>query len=208
MKSLVSLEPARERNARLWDANRADPPITPVGEVRNAATLEDARRSAGMSPHLAHREDVRAAFVAGREAREAQAAVPPKETTMNPQKREARRERLREYLEKHGPTDRKTLMRELAYDGDAGRFTLNGDLAAIGAGPTKRFGRVVALGAQVEPPIQRPQITPEPVARQPLRPSLADDAIRYVREGAEGPGVLLPAEYCQALAARLAEAGL
>ena len=41
-----------------------------------------------------------------------------------------------------------------------------------------------------------------------VRPSLAADAIRAVREGAIGGGVELPAEYCAALAARLTEAGL
>jgi len=43
---------------------------------------------------------------------------------------------------------------------------------------------------------------------EPVRPSLAADAIRYLREGAEGPGVILPVEYCRALVARLEEAGL
>ena len=85
------------------------------------------------------------------------------------------------------------------------RSTLS-DLAAIGAGPTERNGRTVALASQV--PDERPtkRRKAEPVAEtatEPVRPSLAADAIRYLREGAEGPGVILPVEYCRALVARL-----
>lgn len=60
------VEPPRERNARVWTAATAAAPITPVGEVKNSATLADG--------HGSDREDVRAAFAARREAREAAAA--------------------------------------------------------------------------------------------------------------------------------------
>lgn len=66
---LGKIEPEKPRNARLWDGTAGEAAITPA-EIRNAATLDDARRGTGMNPHLAHREDTRAAMVKGREDRE------------------------------------------------------------------------------------------------------------------------------------------
>lgn len=214
--SLIPLEPARARNDRLWDTGRVDPPITPVGAVRNAATLDDAKRLAGMNPHLSHREDTRAAMVAGREQREAPARA--QETTMPVPTAET----LRTYLLRHGPTDREDLRQKLGYVAHyateaVARTMLNKHLREIGAvnngarkgpmwipaadGTPKR----VLAGEDVAKFLDKVTAdTPAPaLAAGPLRPSLADDAIRYVREGAEGPGVELPAEYCRALLGRL-----
>lgn len=76
MRPLYDLQPAQPRNARLWDGSAGTGAITVPSEIRNAATLDDARRLAGMNPHLPHREDVRAAFVAGRELRERADGLP------------------------------------------------------------------------------------------------------------------------------------
>lgn len=76
MRPLYDLQPAQPRNARLWDGTAGTGAITVPSEIRNAATLDDARRLAGMNPHLPQREDVRAAFVAGRELRERADGLP------------------------------------------------------------------------------------------------------------------------------------
>lgn len=68
---LGTLEPEKPRNARSWDGSAGSGAIVPPSEIRNAATLDDARRAAGLNPHLAQREDTREAFIKGRETREA-----------------------------------------------------------------------------------------------------------------------------------------
>lgn len=117
-----------------------------------------------------------------------------------------RREALREVL----PATAAEVRERLEVYAGLGVGAMTDDMKAIGAvrGP----GKVWAIGDAIEAAPRRrreaPVVEVSEEDRQPLRPSLAADAIRYIREGAEGPGVELPAEYCRALATRLGEVGL
>jgi len=192
IRPLIELEREKPRNARLWDGSVPDVDVTPVADVKNASTRADAFRGDAVITTV--REDL---FKRPEPRTE---TGMPRDTKDNI---EARRIRLRAHLEVHGPATRSDLREALGYESLS---PLLSDLAAIGAGPTERNGRTVALASQV--PDERPtkRRKAEPVAEtatEPVRPSLAADAIRYLREGAEGPGVILPVEYCRALVARL-----
>lgn len=140
---LGKIEPEKPRNARLWDGTAAETEIVTPAEIRNAATLDDARRGAGMNPHLAHREDTRAAMVKGREDRErreqpkAPVAAPeqpmPKANPSAPTPND-----LRAYLLANGPTDRAVILDEVGYrksykNEATARTMLNKALREVGA---------------------------------------------------------------------------
>lgn len=161
MRPLYDLQPAQPRNARLWDGSAGTGAITVPSEIRNAATLDDARRLAGMNPHLPHREDVRAAFVAGREQREASDAA-PKETTMAKKRGPTETqttptpEKLRTHLLLNGPTTRDELREAVGYathypSEAVARTMLNKHLRELGAvSPQGRLGPVELPGAASE----------------------------------------------------------
>lgn len=225
MRPLYDLQPAQPRNARLWDGTAGTGAITVPSEIRNAATLDDARRLAGMNPHLPHREDVRAAFVAGREQREAP-VVAPKETTMarfyqraTKEQIAERREWLRAYLEEHGATERSVLVESKHYTVpgrslNAARVLLNADLLAIGveSGRGRGSGPVSLPDAAPEPEVTLTRRR-EPVTRAPdtapVRPSLARAAREAIREANESDApVYLEPAFAKALHGMLVEAGL
>lgn len=194
-RPLYDLPPAQPMNARLWTGEVPSTPITPVSEVGNAATARDVSSAIAGAPltGMLIREDLR---------------VPKEETTM-PRGQKApdldeRREKLRAYLTENGATNRKALADALGYGSDKVAIQrLNDDLDAIGAAPTKRFGREVALVA----PAKRPKAAP--VEKPVVRPTLFAAVREAIREAnATGAALELEPAFVSALHLRLVEAGL
>lgn len=203
-RPLYDLPPAQPMNARLWRKDAPNPPITPVGDVKNAASARDVSSAIAGAPltGMLIREDLR---------------VPKEETTMartvsTEAEKETRREALRAYLVEHGATARKDLLVALGYpESEKGYYQLRTDCEAIGASSESRQGPVALSG---QSPVKRPKVAPaeKPAAEASpdvIRPDLAKDAIRYIQEAALRDSALhLPADYCRALLKRFAEVGL
>jgi len=210
-RPLYDLPRAKPMNERLWTREVPDPPITPVGDVQNAATSRDVSSAIAGQPltGMLVREDLK---------------VPKKETTMprivsTEADKESRRAALREYLVEHGATARKDLLVALGYpEGEKGYYQLRTDCEAIGATSESRQGPVSLAG---QSPVARPALAPaEKPAKRPkaeaaepkpavIRPSLfvaVRDAIRAAN--ATGAHLELEPAFVNALHLRLVEAGL
>lgn len=198
-RPLYDLPRAMPMNARLWTGEVPSTPITPVGEVGNAATARDVSSAIASRPltGLLIREDLR---------------VPKEETTMprivsTEADKESRRAALREYLVEHGATARKDLLVALGYpEGEKGCYQLRTDCEAIGATSEGRQGPVSLSG---QSPVKRPKATPAKAAPAIVRPTLFASVREAIREAnATGATLELEPAFVNALHLRLVEAGL
>lgn len=201
-RPLYDLPRAKPMNERLWTREVPDPPITPVGDVQNAATARDVSSAIAGQPltGMLVREDLK---------------VPKKETTMSAPTADA----LKAYLIEHGPTTREVLRDALGYtahysNADVARTMLNKHIRDIGAASATRLGPVVlpqgAGLAPDAPPASRAKrqkpVEPAPTVVRPTLFAAVRDAIREAN--ATGAHLELEPAFVNALHLRLVEAGL